>query len=281
MKTLLLIDANALIHRTFHALPPLTSPDNKPTGALYGIASILIKRFREQPPDYIAAAFDRPEPTFRKEMFADYKAHRPPAAQELVAQIIEAHTLFQKFGIMCFEKPGFEADDIIGTIVNKLKIEKELRIIILTGDRDALQLVHGNRVVVEVPKKGISETQIFDEKTVEATYGIAPNQIPDYKGLVGDASDNIPGVKGIGPKTAVKLLAEFGTLERMGEKILKDKMAALFSKKLATLNNDVDIEISLGALAFHGLGEKQLEEYFAALGFKTLLKRISAQQQLI
>ncbi|MDP3052710.1 MAG: DNA polymerase I, partial [bacterium] len=191
MKTLLLIDANSLIHRSFHALPPFTSPEGEPTGALYGLSSILIKIFKEQKPDYWTAAFDRPEPTFRKKLFKEYKAHRPKAPDELISQLIKAHEVFEKFGIKTFEQAGFEADDLIAALAKHFKTEKELKIIILTGDLDTLQLVDDGKVEVETPKKGVSEIMVYDKKAVQERYGLNPEQLPDYKGLVGDKSDNI------------------------------------------------------------------------------------------
>ena len=164
MRNLLLIDANALVHRCFHALPPLTGSGGKPVGSIYGLASILLKIFREQSFDYITAFFDRPEPTFRKKIFDEYKIHRPKAPDELVSQIIEAHKLFEAFDVKFFETPGFEADDLIGAAVEKFKNVPDLKIIILTGDLDTLQLIDNERVAVEILKKGVSETVIYDER---------------------------------------------------------------------------------------------------------------------
>jgi DNA polymerase-1 len=286
MKNLLLIDANALIHRAFHALPPLTTPDGQPIGAIYGLASTLLKVLREQPPDYIAACFDRPEPTFRKEMFGDYKAHRPPAAEELISQIIKAHELFEKFGIPIFEKAGYEADDIIGTLVNVFKDEEDLKITILTGDLDTLQLIFNDRIVVQTFKKGVSDITIYNEPAVIKRYGLKPSQLPDYKGLVGDSSDNIPGVKGVGPKTAEKILKEYYSLENffdqlerkkenpLAKKFLPFRGLALFSKKLTTIEPNVPLEPMIGNIAYRGLPQKELIKYFAKLGFQSLIDRI-------
>ncbi|MEK7629981.1 MAG: DNA polymerase [Patescibacteria group bacterium] len=289
MKTLLLIDANALVHRSFHALPPLTTPEGAPIGAIYGISSTLLKIFRDQKPDYAAAAFDRPEPTFRKEMFAEYKAHRPPAADELISQIIKAHELMEKFGVPIFEKAGFEGDDIIGTLVNIFRKEPDLKIIILTGDLDTLQLVEDNHIVVQNLKKGISETFIYDDAAVIERYGLKPSQMTDYKGLVGDPSDNIPGIKGIGPKSAEKLLNEFGTLENVFKKIkpensLYKKISdgeekALFSKKLATIKQDVPLEVKLNDLKYNELKTDKIIKYFTELGFQSLVDRVFKQQE--
>ena len=294
MKTLILIDANSLIHRCFHALPPLTGPNNQPAGALYGLSNILLKIIREQKPNFIAAFFDRPEPTFRKEIFNEYKIHRPKAPDELVSQIIEARNLVEAFGIKFFEAPGFEADDLIGSAAEKFKNELDLKIIILTGDLDSLQLVENDKVVAETFKKGISETIIYDEEAVKERYdGLLPSQIADYKGLVGDPSDNIPGVMGIGPKTAAPLIKNYGSLENFlekggveknYEKIIKSKDIALLSKKLAIIRRDAPLNINdLSELKYDGLskippsarsGEGGIENYFEKLGFKSLIKRI-------
>jgi len=293
MKTLILIDANSLIHRTFHALPPLTTPDNQPIGAIYGLTKILLKIIREQSPDYIAACFDRPEPTFRKEMFKDYKAHRPPSAQELISQIIKAHELFEKFNIQVFEKAGYEADDIIGTLVKIFKNEQDLKIIILTGDLDSLQLVDDDKVIVKTFKKGVSDIINYNEEAVIKRYGLKPKQLPDYKGLVGDPSDNIPGIKGIGPKTAEKILKDYSNLEiffsalerknqdPLAQKFLPFKETAFFSKKLATIESNVPFEnISLEDLAFKELAQKDLIEYFNQLGFESLINSFNKNKEL-
>lgn len=282
MKTLLLIDAHALIHRAFHALPPLTSPKGEPVGALYGLARTLNKVLEERKPDYVAAAFDRPEPTFRKEAFKEYKAQRPKAPDELVSQLIKARELFKAFQIPTFERPGAEADDIIGTLVERFKDDQSLRIVILTGDLDTLQLVSGDRVVVETMKKGVTEMVTYDEKAVRERYGLPIQALPDYKGLVGDPSDNIKGIKGVGPKTAEKLLTEFGTLEGIFErmppthplakKILPEKEEALFARKLATIDRHLPIEVREEDLRYPGTRSETLASLYRELGFQSLLK---------
>lgn len=286
MKTLLLIDSNALIHRFFHALPPFTGPDGQPTNALYGFAGVLLKIFKEQKPDYIAAAFDRPEKTFREEEFKEYKIHRPPTAPELVSQIIKAHDVFNWFGVKTLEVPKFEADDIIATLTEKFRRESDLKIIILSGDLDNLQLVEGDKVVVQFFKTGITETVLYDEAAVEKKYGLKPAQLPDYKGFVGDVSDNIPGVEGIGPKTAASLLKEFGTVEEVFDslaiianksvvkKLEGKKEEALFSKKLATMRRDAPLDVSLEELKTKPLNQENLKAQFAKLGFKSLIERL-------
>lgn len=297
MKTLLLIDANALIHRCFHALPPFTTKDGRPSGALYGIASVLIKILNTKTksqlsefgvngktPDYIAAFFDRPEPTFRKEMYDEYKIHRPKAPDELISQLIEAHRLFENFGIKTFEMPGFEADDLIGTAAEKFSTLPDTKVIILTGDADAFQLVKNNKIFVETFKKGISETMIYNEEEVINKFGVHPKQLIDYKGLVGDPSDNIKGVSGIGPKTASQIIQKYDTIENFLEKGQKEKSyekintsreIALLSKKLATIRRDAPLEIrNIEELRYEGIPKEKLLVYFEEFGFQSLAKRI-------
>ena len=299
MKTLLLVDANALIHRCFHALPPFTTKEGKPSGAIYGLASILIRITQNNAdlarinaeigvngnvPDYIAAFFDRPEPTFRKEMYEEYKSHRPKAPDELISQIIEAHLLFENFGIKSFEIPGFEADDLIGTAAEKLKNEPDLKIIILTGDLDALQLIENEKIMVETFKKGISDTIIYNEKETLNKFGVLPRQLIDYKGLVGDQSDNIKGVSGIGPKTTAQIIQKYDTIEQFLEKGQEEKSygkinasreIALLSKKLATIRRDAPLKINhLEELKYKGIPKEKLLAYFEEFGFQSLAKRI-------
>src|SRR3989338_4754328 len=284
MKTLLLIDANSIIHRAFHALPPLTSRRGKPIQALYGLSSIFLKLFRENKPDYVAALFDRPEPTFRKEKYPEYKAQRPKAVDELVEQIIAARDFFPAFGIKIFEKPGFDADDLIATFAEKFRNEPDVQVVILTGDRDTLQLVEGEKVVVRTFKTGISDTMTYDEKAVMVKYGLRPDQLIDYKALVGDPSDNIKGVLGIGPKTALAILTRFNTLENAYEHMEEDpkleaklapfKKDAFLAKELVTLDRHAPIESgSIESLKVN-FTEEEVEKYFIQNGFDTLLKRL-------
>jgi len=287
MKQLLLIDANSIIHRSFHALPPFTGPSGEPTGALYGIASILLKLWREEKPAYAAALFDRPEPTFRKKEYPEYKAQRPLASDDLVAQIIEAHHLFEAFGIKTFEKPGFEADDLIATFAERFKNAEDTQVVILTGDRDTLQLIEDDKIVVRTFNKGVSDTTIYDEKAVIEKYGFPPAVMVDYKALVGDASDNIKGVSGVGPKTATELIKKFGSIEKIWKAVPNDpKLAARlggrrdeaeFSKRLVTLERNVPLEIGeISDVATQDTSD-EIEAYFQAKGFATLLKRIGKE----
>jgi DNA polymerase-1 len=283
MKKLLLIDANSLLYRCFFALPPLTAPDGTPSGGLYGLASILLKIFRECRPDYCAAAFDRPEPTFRRQAFAAYKITRPPAPDPLVSQVKEAPDLFASFGIKSFSLAGFEADDIIATFSRRFSAETQ--VIILSGDHDTLQAVEDNRIIVWLPKRGISDLEVYNEEKVVEKYGLKPERLNDYKGLVGDKSDNIPGVRGVGPKTATNLIQQFGRLEDFFElaagstepkyrKILEQKEIALLSKELATLNFEVSLKIPLEELSLAGFDRKETADFFRAKGFHSLINRL-------
>lgn len=290
MKNLFLIDANSLIHRCFHALPPFTNKEGQATGALYGLSSVLIKILREQQVDYVAVFFDRREPTFRKELFDEYKIHRPVPPNELIFQISEAHNLFDNFGIKTFEAAGFEGDDLIGTAIEKFKNEKNLKITVLTGDNDMLQLTDNEKIFIETFRKGISDTIIYDEKAVEEKYGLKPSQLPDYKGLVGDSSDNIPGVPGIGPKTASVIIKKYKNLENFLEngkeeksynKIIQLKDQALLSKKLGTINREAPLELkNLAGLEFKGIPKEKIVPYFEKMGFKSLVNRLNSNNTL-
>ncbi len=284
MKKILLIDAHSLIHRSFHALPPLTAPDGLPTGALYGVANTLLKVLKEKKPDYVVAAFDRPEPTFRKEQFEAYKAHRPKAPDELISQIKESRELFKKLGIFISEIPGYEGDDIIGTFSEKFSKESGVFITILTGDLDTLQLVKDGKIEVETFKKGINDIAIYDEAGVQARFGVPPEHIIDYKGLVGDQSDNIPGIPGVGPKTAIQFISEYGTIENIYKEVTEKhplykkigghKDSAFLSKKLATIEKHIPIHTTLDETLYIPPDENELKTYFRRLGFESLIKRM-------
>ncbi len=289
MKTLFIIDANSLIHRAYHALPPFTSPAGKPVGALYGVAKILLKILREKNPDYIAAAFDRPEPTFRHHQFDEYKGTRTKAADELIYQLQEARNTFKIFGIKFFELAGWEADDIIVTLAKKFAKEGEVKVTMFSGDMDLAQIVEGNTIVLETPKKGINDPVLYNEQAVITRFDLPPVKLADYKGLVGETSDNIPGVEGIGPKTAVELIKKYGSLEEMYKeidelgmsnlkimkKLVDNREIALKSKMLATLRVDVPVETSLEDLKQTSLDLNAIKAYFNDLGFDSLIAKIS------
>lgn len=282
---LLLIDAHSLIHRCYHALPPLTNQKGEPTGALYGVALVLLKTLERIQPTYCAALLDRPEPTFRKEKFSDYKAHRPKTEDNLVQQLARAGDLFDALSIHWLELPGYEADDLIGTIATQWTQNKKNKkdiVRILTGDLDALQLVKDGYVEVETFKTGISETHIYNEADVEGRYGIKPSQLIDYKALVGDASDNIPGVTGIGPKTASDILKTYKTLdaflqkgapEKSYKKIASQKDQAFLSRMLATIHTTTPLRVRWEDLAYSFSPEKALV-FFRKNNFTSLIQRI-------
>ena len=290
---LLLIDANSLIHRAYHALPPLTGPQGQPTGALYGLASVLIRLFKEETPRYAVAAFDRKEPTFRKEQYSAYKATRQPTPDDLIDQLKEAPKLLRSFGVYPIDALGYEADDLIATLATKFASPK-VEVEIMSGDLDVLQVVEDGKIFAQIPKKGITETAIYKEKEVRERFGIAPHNLADYKGLVGDTSDNIPGVNGIGPKSAVELLNEFKTVEgiyknlekikkdkpALGEKLDSGKESAFMSKKLATLIKDVPTPNNLETFEVGDpLKSDEAWKCLEELGFKTLLKRVEDTKQ--
>ncbi len=286
MKQFLLIDSHALIHRFFHALPPLTTPTGDPVGVVYGMANIMLKLHREQKPDYIAAVFDRPEKTFREEIFTDYKANRPPAPDDLISQFKRVRELFDRFSVRTVEFPGYEADDLIGSLVERFKDEPDITLTILTGDLDLLQLVDGERVVVKFLQKGMSDTKMYNEAAVLERYGVAPKILPDLKGLLGDQSDNIPGVAGVGPKTATPLIQKYGTLEnlidhlwevpdKVGMKIDAARETALFSKKLATIARNAPLAVEgISDFILKPLDSAHVRPYFESLGFKSLAERL-------
>ncbi len=261
-KRLILLDTHAIIHRAYHALPDFMNSKGEPTGALYGLATMLFKIITELKPDYIVACYDLPKKTFRHEAYAEYKAGRAKTDDALVAQIIRSREFFKALSIPWYEHEGFEADDMLGTITEQvLKKHKDLDIIIASGDMDTLQLVVDERVQVYTLKKGINDTILYNEKKVLERFLFEPQYLPDYKGLRGDPSDNIIGIKGIGEKTATILISKFDTIEKLYKSIhknfdelkelgitdricglLKDnEEEALFSKTLATIRRDAPI----------------------------------------
>ena len=285
MRTLLLIDAHSILHRSFHALPPLTAPDGRPTQALYGLSVMLTKIFETAKPDYAAGCFDLPEPTFRHTTFKGYKAQRPKTPDALASQLQEAPTVFTAFGIRSFSEPGFEGDDFIATLTEHFKKEPDLQIVILTGDLDTLQLVDQDHIVVRTFRKGLSDTFTYNEPAVRARYGLNPEQIGDYKALVGDSSDNIPGVPGVGPKTATEALVKYGTLEKLFASLLQDpklsakfaahRTAAELAKTLVTLQTHAPIgDLNLENLATRDFPGEAVPKLFRDLGFESLLRRI-------
>lgn len=295
-KTLVLLDSHAIIHRAYHALPDFVSSKGQPTGALYGIVTMLLKIITDLKPDYIVACYDLPQKTFRHEAYDAYKAGRAKTDDALVDQIIFSREIFKAFNIPIYDAPGFEADDILGTIATHVHNEK-LSVIIASGDMDTLQLVHGNHIKVFTLKKGINDTILYDEKAVVERFGFKPKLLPDYKGLRGDPSDNIIGIKGIGEKTAETLIKNFGTIESIYKKLkakngeeefkkigvtarvfqlLKDgEEEALFSKTLATIRLDAPIEFSLPEKSFRDdIDVNAITKVLGDLEFRSLIPRI-------
>lgn len=284
MERLLLIDGNAILHRAYHAYPPsFTDKDGNPTNAVYGFFAMLLKLLEEVKPHYLAIAFDRGAPTFRMEMYAGYHANRPQMANDLSPQIPVLQEALDAIGIPLYGIEGYEADDLLGTL-SVLAKKQDLETIIMSGDRDLLQLVNG-QVHVLMPLIGITKTALFDAKRVEEKYGIKPSQIIDYKALVGDASDNYPGVTGIGPKTAAQLLQKYGTFENLyehigelppqiGEKLAVDAEQAALAKKLATIHTDAPVHLNIKDCRVELFTPEKFAKEFDKLGFSSLKKRI-------
>jgi len=292
---LVLIDSHALIHRAYHALPDFATASGEPTGALYGLSTMLLKLVSEFSPDYVVACYDRKEKTHRHEAFSDYKGTRKEIDNDLIKQLNTSKEIFEALNIPIYEKAGFEADDMLGTIVEQMKDNKDIEIIIASGDMDTLQLVSGEKVKVFTLKKGIKDTIVYNEKSVLERFGFSPLLIPDFKGLRGDPSDNIPGIKGIGEKTATTLITTFGTIESLYEALEKSEVKfkevgitpriiellkegkenALFSKMLATIRRDAPIDFILPEKHFkEGVDLKKAEEIFNKFEFRTLGTRL-------
>lgn len=288
MRRFLIVDGNSLVHRGFHAIPHLSAKSGEPINGVYGFALLFFKALKDLHPEFAAIAFDTAEPTFRDELFPPYKAHRVKAPAELYAQIPRVKELVRVFNLPVFELPGFEADDLIGALAQKAKERQDLEVIILTGDLDALQLV-GPRVKVFAPKQGLKETRLYDEQAVADRYGLLPAQLVDYKALRGDPSDNIPGVKGIGEKTAAQLLKRFGTLEkilkslpeiakefspRVESLLVAHLQDARISQKLAKIVTDLPVELNLAQASLSRPDEAKLIKLFRELEFYSLLDKL-------
>ena len=307
-KKLILIDGNAIIHRSYHALPPLTTKSGELVNAVYGVASTMLSVIAKFQPDYILATFDLAGPTFRHEEYKEYKATRTKAPDELYAQIERVKEVVRAMGIPIYEKAGFEADDVIGTMIRKseemsgsrhqmsldhsdqktLDVQEDIENIIVTGDLDTVQLV-SEKTQVYTMRRGLTDSVMYNEAKVFERYGLKPNQIIDYKGLRGDPSDNILGVKGIGEKTATELLQKYETLEgvyknlneikgALREKLERDKMQAIQSKSLATIRTDVPVELNLEEAKTHEFDREKLVKLFQELNFYSLIKRIPGSQ---
>lgn len=275
------------MHRAFHALPPFKTKDGTPTNAVYGFFTMLYRTIHDFNPQYVTICFDTPKPTFRKKLFKKYQIHRPKMQDDLGIQFPLVKNLLEKGGIYHEEKPGFEADDVIGSITHLAK-KNNLKVLILTGDKDIMQLIDGN-VYTITPQIGFSKTKIYDRKEVVEKFGIQPEQIPDFKALAGDSSDNYPGAKGIGPKTASNLIREYNSVEnllknidKLPEKIkntiTKYKKDILLSKKLAQIVTDTKIKFILENTKFTGFNP-ELKDSFIQLEMYSLASRFFSDKK--
>lgn len=283
-KRFVVIDGNHLIHRAFYAIQnPLKTSSGEQTNAIYGFASMLINIIEVEKPDYIAMTFDPHAPTFRHEMHEDYKGTRQKAPDELYAQMPRIREMVEAFDMPIYAKEGFEADDMMGTLA-KEAAEQGMEVYLVTGDMDAMQLIHDS-VFVAYPHKGYREPIIYDTEKVEEKYGIKPSQVVDYKALMGDTSDNIKGVEGIGPKGAVKLLSQYGTLDGIYEHLdeitgsIHDKLAsgkedAYFSQKMARIVTDVPNGFKKEDTDLMSLNYLGLDRFFEMLEMKSLRGRL-------
>lgn len=284
---LVLIDGHAILHRAYHALPQtMRNRKGELTNAVYGFTTMLLKVINDLKPSYLIVAFDTPKPTFRHTEYVGYQAQRPKMESELASQIENVRRILRAMGIPIFAVEGYEADDVIGTLAKQAS-KRGVEAMIVSGDRDMFQLI-GPRVKIYAPVRGMSEAQIFDQKEVKEKMGIKPKQVVDYKGLVGDASDNYPGVPGVGPKTAAQLLKEYGTIDKIykhlvdlpesqARKLTEGAEMAELSRKLARIVTDAPVKLDLKKARFILTDEekKKAVKEFKILGFKSLVERMS------
>jgi len=285
-KILIILDSNSLLHRAYHALPHLTTKKGELVNAIYGFLLVLFKTIREFEPDYISACFDTPQPTFRHQTFKEYKAKRPPTPEDLSPQISKLKEVLKIFNIQTFEKEGFEADDIIATIsklAHQQQIAPKLETIVLSGDLDTLQLIDDYTKVYFL-KKGVKETILYDKNRVQERYGVSAPQLLDFKALIGDPSDNIPGVPSIGEKTATRLIQQFNNLENLYQKLpsqekLKTKLLefqkqVFLNKTLVKLDKDVAIDFNLKECQRKEYNREKVIQLLKELEFQSLINRL-------
>lgn len=290
MKKILLIDGNSLMNRAFYALPPLTNSEGLHTNAIYGFTNMILRIADEIDPEYIISTFDRKAPTFRHTEYTEYKAGRKKMPPELAEQFPVTKELLGLLGVPVFELDGFEADDLLGTL-SRLAEENNIECYVLTGDKDALQLSSDLTKVI-ITKKGVSEKEIYDRKRMEEEFGVTPTQFIDVKGLMGDKSDNIPGVPGVGEKTAYKLIQTYGSVEGVLENIseisgkkIKENLEtyreqAIFSKRLATIMRDVPIDFSWNeTMHKDNIDKPKVREMLIKLNIKSLLPRFQEENE--
>lgn len=287
MNRLIIIDGNAILHRAFHALPPLTAPDGTIVNAVYGFTSMLLRLVTDLTPTHLAVTFDKAAPTFRKKLYADYQIKRPKMDEGLAQQIPLVHDVVQTMHLPIFEQDGFEADDLIGSLCKKYS-KKMDQIIVVTGDKDILQLAT-ETTKIYMPTKGLSEAKLYGPKETFERLGVSPKQIPDYKALAGDQSDNYPGVAGIGPKTAAMLLTTFSSIEELYKnlnqlkisispntkgKLVANKDLAILSKTLATIKQDIPIEKPVQPIDRKQFSTPEVIAILQRFGFHSLIKRL-------
>jgi len=296
-KRLVILDTHAILHRAYHALPDFSSSKGEPTGALYGLISILVRIMQDLGPDYVAAAFDLPGATFRHVAYDKYKAHRIKGDDALIEQIKRSRDVLKAFGLPLYEAKGFEADDVIGTIVEQTKKDKNLEVVIASGDMDTLQLVDGKRVKVFTMRKGLTDIVTYDEDKVHERYGFGPESVPDLKAIMGDASDNIKGVPGVGEGSALKLIQTYGSLDGVYKALRKDgtdmvakkagiqtrfaqlvadnKESATFSKMLAQIRRDAPIQFALPKKTWkEGADAGEVLDMLNEFEFRSLIPRV-------
>ena len=292
-ETFVIIDANAIFHRAYHALPRFTTKAGELVNAVYGFGLILVKVLKELKPEYFVAAFDVDGPTFRDKEYKEYKATREKAPDELYHQIPRIQEMLKVFNIPIYQKQGFEADDILGTVAEELKKQKNIETVIVSGDLDTLQLVT-DKVRVYTMRKGVKDTVTYGVPEVKKRFGVSPQQIIDYKGLRGDVSDNIPGVLGVGEKTATQLISQFENIENMYEKLakgevegvseklrknlLEQKTQAELSKRLATIKRNVNIDFKLEDAKWGGFDTAKVMGFLKGLNFNALADRLGEIQ---
>lgn len=294
-KRLIVIDSNSLIHRAYHALPLLTTKKGELVNAIYGFLLVFLKAIREFRPDFIAAAFDFPAPTFRHKQYKAYKAKRPPVPKDLSQQLPKIKEILKNFNVPVFEKKGFEADDIIGTITHlapKKQAIPKIETIVLSGDLDILQLIDSHTKAYTL-RRGVKDTLLYDIRAVKEKYqGLTPDQLPEFKALKGDPSDNIPGLPAIGEKIAIGLIKEFGNLESLyrnlegktkkAEKIkpkiknilLRFKDQAFFNRTLAQIKKNVPIDFNLKKCVWKDYNKGKVIRDLKELGFSSLITRL-------
>lgn len=295
MENLVVFDANSILHRAFHALPPLTTKKGELVNALYGFLLVFLKAVREFKPHYLVACFDYPAPTFRHKEFKEYKAKRLPTPKDLVSQIFKLKRVLKTFEVPIFEKEGFEADDLIASL--KQRIENiEINTIIISGDSDLLQLID-NKTKVFLLRKGVKDILLYDKDLVKEKYqGLEPKQLIDYKALKGDPTDNVPGVPGIGEKTALDLIKKFDNIENLYskienqkekieinqnilEKLKKNKNLAFLSKSLISLKPEIEINFNLENCLKKEYNKKEVVEVLKEFEFYSLIKRLAENKE--